>query len=377
MIALDPRSMIAMGTVMAALMSVVLFFMRRHYPRSIRGVGYWAAAPAIWLVASVLFGARGRLPDAVTLVLANVLLMLGSIVYYAGCRLFFGQTVQWRGWSALLAVSLLTFWVLTDLHPRYGWRLAIFTAVMIAVYAVNLRFMWRRGSKRLPVRMVQIILAVHIAVLIFRFLTVAMGMAGDGLLESTPIQTLYIGAYVLTVLMLSIAAVLMATDRLVVELEHLATHDPLTRTLNRRALLQRFEDELARCQRTGKGPSLMMVDLDHFKAINDTYGHQHGDAVLVHFAQCAQAALRRADRLGRYGGEEFIVLLPETSAQDALVVADRIHAALAVGHALDCKLSIGLTGWIGPADTLDAMLARADGALYDAKAQGRDQSRMA
>jgi len=121
----------------------------------------------------------------------------------------------------------------------------------------------------------------------------------------------------------------------------------------------------------------MMVDLDHFKAINDTYGHQHGDAVLVHFAQCAQAALRRADRLGRYGGEEFMVLLPETSAQDALVVADRIHAALATGHALDCKLSIGLTGWIGPSDTLDAMLARADGALYDAKAQGRNQSRVA
>lgn len=178
----------------------------------------------------------------------------------------------------------------------------------------------------------------------------------------------------LAVLLLSIGAVLMATDRLTTELQYLATHDTLTQSLNRRALLEHCEDELARSQRTGKGPSLMMLDLDHFKAVNDTRGHQHGDAVLVHFVQRAQAVLRRPDRLGRYGGEEFVVLLPKTGAQDAQAVAQRIHAAAASGHALDCRLSIGLTTWLGPQDTLDAMLARADKALYQAKAQGRNQT---
>jgi len=129
-----------------------------------------------------------------------------------------------------------------------------------------------------------------------------------------------------------------------------------------------------RCQRSGKGPSLMMLDLDHFKAVNDTRGHQHGDAVLVHFVTRAQAVLRRADRLGRYGGEEFVVLLPETDAYAARGVAQRIHAAVATGHALDCQLSIGVTTWQGPDDTLDAMLARADKALYQAKEQGRNQT---
>jgi len=95
---------------------------------------------------------------------------------------------------------------------------------------------------------------------------------------------------------------------------------------------------------------------------------------LVHFAHTTQAVLRRADRLGRYGGEEFMLLLPETGAQEARRVAQRIHAALAVGHRLDCQLSIGLTSWRGPDDTLDAMLARADQALYQAKAQGRNQT---
>jgi diguanylate cyclase (GGDEF)-like protein len=126
--------------------------------------------------------------------------------------------------------------------------------------------------------------------------------------------------------------------------------------------------------RYGQAFSIMMIDLDHFKSVNDTHGHQHGDRVLVHFAECTRAALRRADRFGRYGGEEFLVLLPNTTADVALPVTERIRAALSAGHALDCQASIGLTHWRGPEDTLDAMLGRADAALYQAKAQGRNKT---
>lgn len=100
----------------------------------------------------------------------------------------------------------------------------------------------------------------------------------------------------------------------------------------------------------------------------------HGDAVLVHFAECTVSALRSADRLGRYGGEEFLVLLPDADAAAASHVAQRIHALLQAGHPLDCKLSIGVATWQGPSDTLDAMLSRADAALYQAKERGRNQT---
>ena len=213
-------------------------------------------------------------------------------------------------------------------------------------------------------------------VLGMRLGSILAGHAGNDLMEPSLFQTLYIGAYALTVLMLSIGAVLMATDRLRAELEHLATYDSLTQTLNRRALLQRCEDELERAQRYGNGPSIMMVDLDNFKAVNDTRGHQHGDAVLVHFAERTRQVLRRADRLGRYGGEEFLVLLPGADAEAALGVAQRIHATLATGHPLDCEVSIGLTSWTGPQETLDAMLSRADAALYRAKEEGRNRTVM-
>ena len=371
---LDPRSLIAMAGLMASLMAVVLYFMRRYYPPSIQGIGYWASAPMTWLLATVMFSGRGVFPDLFSMVIANTLLLLGTTAFYVGCRRFLGHGGGWRLWGTVAALSALLFTWLTYGHPSYPLRLGSFTALMICIYAANLRFLLRHGGKRFPVRLVEVVLALHIAVLAVRLSTTLVGRAGSDLMEPSLYQTLYIGAYVLTVLMLSIGAVLMATDRLTTELNHLATHDALTHTLNRRALLERFEEELARSQRTGRGPAIMMLDLDHYKTVNDTLGHQHGDAVLVHFVERTQAVLRRAGRLGRYGGEEFMVLLPETDIDAARSVAQRIHTAAASGHALDCQLSIGVTTWQGPGDTLDAMLARADKALYQAKAQGRNQT---
>jgi len=366
--------MIAMAGFMSAIMAIVLLFMRRHYPPSIRGVGAWAAAPLLWLVSTVLFGARDFIPAWLSLVLANQLLVLGSLIYYMGTRHFLGQSFDWRFWGWIMAVGTVVFVVLTYWVPSYALRVGFFTVLMGGIYAAQLRFMLHHGERSFPVRLVQVVLAVHTLILTVRLISILVGNGGADLMEPSLFQTLYIGAYVLMVLMLSIGAVLMATDRLRTELEHLATHDSLTGTLNRRALLQRCEDELERAQRYGHGPSIMMVDLDNFKAVNDTRGHQHGDAVLVHFAERTRQVLRRADRLGRYGGEEFLVLLPGADMAAATSVAQRIHATLATGHALDCQVSIGLTSWTGGHETLDTMLSRADAALYRAKHEGRNRT---
>ena len=371
---LDPRSMIALAGFMSALMAIVLACMRRYYPAHIRGIGSWAAAPVFWLASTALFSARGMLPDWMSLVGANMLLVLGTMTYYMGTRAFLGHVHTWRIWGWVLTVCLGVFTWLSYGWPNYSVRLSFFTLVMSCIYGAQLRFLLRHGGSNFPVRLVEVVLVLHLTVLLVRLGSIFAGFAGDNLMEPSLYQNLYIGAYALTVLMLSIGALLMATDRLRTELEHLATHDSLTPALNRRALLQRCEEELERARRYGGGPSLMMLDLDHFKAVNDSCGHQHGDAVLVHFVQRTLAVLRTPDRMGRYGGEEFMVVLPGTDAVAALNVARRIHATLAVGHPLDCRVSIGLTQWSGPGDTLDAMLARADAALYQAKAQGRNQT---
>lgn len=371
---LDPRSLIVLAGLMAVVMAVVLAFIRRQYPAHIRGLGLWAAAPVSWLVSAALYAGRDSLPASVSVVGANTALALGALLYYAGCRQFLARQMHWRWWALLLAGAAAALWWLVQVRDDYTLRLQLFNLLMIFIYGTNLRFLLRHDTARLPMRMVQLVLGAHIAVLIFRLYTTMNGMAGSGLLEQTLPQTFYIGAYALTVLMLSIGAVLMATDRLVSELDHLARHDPLTHTLNRRALFEHCEEELARALRSGKGPALLMLDIDHFKRINDSHGHQHGDSVLRHLAQSVQSVLRRTDRLGRYGGEEFMLLLPETGLADARAIAQRIHQANAGGHALDCRVSMGLTVWQGKQDTLQAMQTRADGALYQAKEHGRNQT---
>ena len=143
---LDPRSLIAMGGLMSAMMAVVLLLMRRNYPPHIRGLDYWAAAPVLWLVSTVLFSARGKLPDFLTMVMANQALLLGATVYYLGSRRFLGHGGGWSVWGGVLAASTLAFMWMTYVAPSYTLRIASFTLLMTVLYGSHLRFGRRKDS---------------------------------------------------------------------------------------------------------------------------------------------------------------------------------------------------------------------------------------
>lgn len=161
------------------------------------------------------------------------------------------------------------------------------------------------------------------------------------------------------------------------QITHLAEHDALTGALSRRCFVERAQRAIARCELEPATPlSVALLDLDHFKAVNDRHGHLVGDAVLQRFAALAGECLRRDDGLGRWGGEEFVLLLPGTDERGASLLLERIHAALAahgwsqVSPGLAVSTSAGISQW-QPGDSLDALLQRADRALYRAKANGR------
>jgi tRNA (guanine-N(7)-)-methyltransferase len=200
--------------------------------------------------------------------------------------------------------------------------------------------------------------------------------AGGGAFDSfQPEQTAYIAIYAFAILTTTIGMVLMATDRLRGELEHLATHDSLTGALNRRALIEAAELELARCRRNHGIMALLMIDLDHFKAINDTHGHPVGDRVLVDFVARVKNLLRQPDRFGRFGGEEFVALLPETPLNEARLVAERLRAMIEANTAdlPRCTVSIGVSVSRLDDAGLDNIITRADAALYQAKRAGRNR----
>jgi diguanylate cyclase (GGDEF)-like protein len=162
------------------------------------------------------------------------------------------------------------------------------------------------------------------------------------------------------------------------KLRELATRDMLTGVANRRSFLVQLGREVRRAQRHGHPLCLMAADLDHFKAINDTWGHQTGDELLKAFAAACKRQLRDFDSLGRVGGEEFGVILPETSPDGALVPAERIREAVREialpnkGGRVSMTVSIGLT-CLKPGQDLKQFLNAADQAMYRAKAAGRDR----
>jgi diguanylate cyclase (GGDEF)-like protein len=159
-----------------------------------------------------------------------------------------------------------------------------------------------------------------------------------------------------------------------------AVTDPLTRLVNRRYLAEFLPRELIRTQRTGNSLAVLMIDLDHFKRINDTFGHDAGDLVLTHVARLLMAHIRGSDIACRYGGEEFVLVLPDTTLEGAHRRAEEIRAAVQglnlrhQGKALDpVTVSIGLALYPEHAAGPDALIRIADEALYEAKAAGRNR----
>ena len=165
------------------------------------------------------------------------------------------------------------------------------------------------------------------------------------------------------------------------ELEYLASTDALTGLANRRTLMLRAEQELARAKRYGSELSLLMADIDFFKKVNDTYGHQAGDIVLKKLASVFLLALRDIDFAARFGGEEFVLLLPETNAENALKTAERLRASvndiqipLPQGELVKCTISIGVASYSSSGnDSVEKLISGADKALYAAKETGRNK----
>jgi len=164
-------------------------------------------------------------------------------------------------------------------------------------------------------------------------------------------------------------------------LYHQASYDPLTNILNRRRFFELFDKEMFRAKRFQKPFSLLVFDIDHFKAINDQFGHSVGDNVLKIISDVSQEILRKVDVFGRIGGEEFAVLLPETCMEETLVVSERLRETIknipmaASGASFNITVSIGVTAWTSLIGTAMEIFNAADQALYEAKRNGRDSVR--
>ncbi|MGG1948532.1 diguanylate cyclase [Trinickia sp. NRRL B-1857] len=376
---LDPAVAIATS----ALMCIVLLVLLGSLVRSgIPGVREWLAANTAMVAALPLILMRGRITDILSVIVANMLMALAAVTYYAGCARFLGRPARWSAWMASLVplCGALVYWrYAVDSIPVRVLVTTLFTAaVCIAVALLVLRYR-PPGRSAYPYRVTAWMALLFAACQCARgiyFMT--LSGVSTPLMFALPGSVLMLVAGAAVMPTLSMSAMMMVHDKLLADAREAANRDFLTGALSRKGFEAVARTQLADAQRQGLPVSLLIVDLDHFKSINDTLGHAGGDTVLREFVRATQMQLRRGDVLGRMGGEEFAVLLPATALDDARRFAERLRAAVnahsVTTAAGPCRYSMsgGLAAWQAD-EALDQLSMRADAALYEAKRAGRNK----
>jgi diguanylate cyclase (GGDEF)-like protein len=311
----------------------------------------------------------------------------GTMMVFAGClaamgiRRFYERPVSWLQASmitGLTSAGLVFFIVGYDSMPL---RMLVFTIGQSVPLALTLKLLLfpPDGRANKGARLAGAISVFIIAMYAFRAAGLLLGID-----LSFSHSTNEHAGLVLVLMFLSMSInfgfLLMAMDRLRNEVAELALIDDLTGVGNRRHLMQRLTEECARSVRSGEPFALLVIDLDGFKAINDTHGHAAGDASLQHFTLMAQTRLRPGDLLARSGGDEFCIVLPSATLQEGAVIARRVlevcrrDAEGCAGTEIPIEVSIGIAQWsreTGP--FADRLIAAADNALYAAKKEGKNR----
>jgi diguanylate cyclase (GGDEF)-like protein len=363
-------------------LGLIWAYVVRCYP-SFEAARFWTGSAFAAAAGAAMATMRVVFPDSLMpLLFGGTALLLAICLAAMGVRKFFDRPVSWRATLLTTGLSFASLSFFIFVYDSVPARLTIFTVAQALPMATSLKLLLGPHEGRVypGARLAGIVTIVILGIFASR-LVGALTEVGGGYsyLEFGPVQSVVILVLVFLSMSLNFGFLLMAMDRLRNEVADLALLDDLTGVGNRRYLLQRLEEECARSERSGKPFALLVIDLDSFKAINDTHGHAAGDACLQHFTLMAQTRLRPGDMLARTGGDEFCIVLPSSTLREGAMIARRVlevcraDAEQCVGNDIPIAVSIGVAQW-GPdmGAYPDRLIAAADHALYDAKKAGRN-----
>ncbi|QNH21731.1 Diguanylate cyclase, GGDEF domain [Xanthomonas sp. GW] len=344
------------------------------------------AGKRLWLAMPFFAGACGcafliqpqAFPGRLGLQLGAFCITLAYAFGWQAIRAFYDRPPRW-GW--LLLPALLWLGLAIAVFDRYGWAMAnagLRVGLVCLYSALPARELWRRRNGGLPsARLLAIVFGVAAGL---AALAVAFAHWLPQPLGAAPAQTWAVVFYnvriLLHVLLASALLVAMHKERDALRYYDDSVRDPMTGLYNRRFFEQRAEQWR---DRGARRRSVLFFDIDHFKRINDRHGHRLGDAVIVLAAQVAQRSLRKGDWIFRFGGEEFVCVLPDTDLAQANAMAERLRLAFMAdareveGRRIDATISIGVATSVGGVPRIDALVAEADRMLYRAKAAGRNR----
>lgn len=352
------------------------------------GFSYMVLSTGMIAGAFLLFAVRGWIPDYISILGANLLVGLASTFRLEGFRRFVGNEKFRRGNLILVAAMLIAAGYFSFVENSELIRAIVMSAVVI-YFIVNIIYTLATSTNQAEKPLIWIIVAMHAGYV--------LAMAGRAVawlviwpdMHLFAATTINVGFFIYDLInniALTIIFIMMngqrLTSRLTVAqqaLELLATRDSLTELYNHRTLRELGQAELLRSRRMNHPMTLLMFDIDHFKSVNDTYGHAAGDKVLKVLGEQALQTCRDMDVVARMGGDEFVILLPEAAEDKAIIVAERLRQIVAQnccdwesGH-IKVTLSIGLAALTPDDQEFESLLRRADDALYEAKRSGRDR----
>jgi diguanylate cyclase (GGDEF)-like protein len=380
---LDVNTLFMVTIYVEAILGLLLLFAWAQNT-AIHAVAWWGFAHLIRASSVMLFGMYGSAPDLVTIDLANALLFTAFAVTWTGARVFDGRPVE-PVYLVTGAVIWLLICRLPVLTSAVDARSLIASGIVTAYTWLTAYEFWRGRSEQLVSRWPAIFMFfAHGALFLLRtpLASLLPWSPADTIFGSVWLSVLSFEALLFTI---SIAFILLAMAKERTELRHrtAAMVDPLTGIANRRSFLQDAGLLAKRHSGNPRPTAVLLIDLDHFKSINDRFGHALGDRVLELFTESAQMSIRSSDLIGRLGGEEFASILYDASRDKAVEVAERIRGSFAQlaqdvdGRPVCATVSIGLVHCEDAALDVPALLAQADQALYYAKERGRNRVEVA
>ena len=314
-----------------------------------------------------------RLPEFLTVIVSNILVQAGPALFYVALSQFTGLSYSKTLVLVLIGSVFVSLVYFTYWQDEISMRLIVLALGSIAMVLILIHQLWRtlKTPLRFSASLMLVSFLFHVMFLIVR--TASLLLDPPDTANITPAQSAtYLLSFAISFFW-STGFVLMVSHRLRNDLMEIATVDVLTHIPNRRATQAFFEKELSRVKRHTGEFSVLLIDIDNFKLVNDRWGHATGDFVLAETARLFQEMIRKQDWVGRWGGEEFLMILPGSSLTEAASLAERVRSDIAAREYRQGTASLRITVSMGVAcaagaDRIDQVLKKADDALYTSKA---------
>lgn len=376
---LDPVSLYFSSVLVSTTAGTVTYLFGRKYPE-FRSVKDWGLATLLIALGTALVIARGIWNSDFIILISNTILVTGIVLTYRSFRVYRRESLKDVFGIGLIctAFTVTVLWQLGYVPERL--RGAVITGLFALV---TWRIVWLFIAQPLQhARIAQRALVVtYCAYALLNTFRTGAALVGttNGVLDPTLIEVIYILGNTILWISVTLCVIWMVIERQHGELKEMALVDPLTRAMNRNALINAFDKEHSRASRNGTTFALLLIDVDFFKQFNDNHGHLVGDQVLKNIVSTLKPTVRQNDSIGRYGGEEFVILLSDVDKSIALKVAERARRKFEEngvdvnGQNLALTISIGVAIYPVHGNSWDELIAEADRALYEAKRNGRNQ----